>query len=240
MSAGTEDAAQHEVRIRSRHTEAEGQLRISLEVERPCREAHRHPGQFIELVLGEGASERGYFALLNAPGEGETFELLVRTDAADGGDAAARLGALPIGAAVRASGPLGAGFPLERIGKRSVRAVATGTAIAPARAAIDHLMRQRVEVLSLDYGVRSAQHVALASELARFSEAGITVAVHFSGLREGVLVGQLAHRGLMHRWSEVAIEEEVILAVGQLEMVAELRARWQVLGGDPRDVLHNY
>ena len=232
---------QHEVRIRARHIEAEGQVRISLDVEPAMRAAHLHPGQFIELVLGERPTERGYFALSNAPGEGETFELLVRTDAADGGDAAALLGGLAVGASVRSSAVLGTGFPLERIGKRSVRVVATGTAIAPARAAIDHLLRRReVEVLSLDYGVRTARHVALASELARFNEAGVTVAVHFSGFREGVLVGQLAHRALTHRWSEVAIEEEVILAVGQLEMVAELRARWQALGGDPADVLHNY
>ncbi len=228
------------MRIAARAPEAEGQLRISLDVAPEPRARHRFPGQFIELVLGTSASERGYFALLNAPGEGSTFELLVRTDAADGGDAAALLGALPIGASVPASGPLGSGFPLERIGKRSVRVVATGTAIAPARAAIDHLLRHRVEVLSLDYGVRSAAHVALASELARFSEAGVEVAVHFSGLRDGALVGTLAHRALMHRWSEVAAEEEVIVAVGQLEMVADLRLRWQALGGDPADVLHNY
>jgi len=232
---------QHEVRIRERHPEAEGQVRISLEVEPAMRAAHLHPGQFIELVLGERPAERGYFALWNAPGEGETFELLVRTDAGDGGDAAALLGQRAVGASVRASAPLGSGFALERIGKRSVRVVATGTAIAPARAAIDHLLRGReVEILSLDYGVRSAGHVALASELARFSEAGITVAVHFSAFREGALIGQLAHQALMHRWSEVAAEEEVILAVGQLEMVAELRAHWASLGGDPADVLHNY
>jgi NAD(P)H-flavin reductase len=236
----TADETQHTVCVRTRHVEAEGQLRISLDVADGARARHQHPGQFIELLFGESASERGYFALLNAPGEGETFELLVRTDAADGGDAAARLGLLDVRANVQAVGPLGDGFPLDRIGKRAVRVVATGTAIAPARAAIDHLLRHRVEVLSLDYGVRSAAHIALAPELARFSEAGVTVAVHFSAFREGVLLGQLAHRALMHRWSEVAVEEEVILAVGQLEMVAELRARWQALGGDPADVLHNY
>lgn len=232
-----------DARIVSRSVAAHGQLRFALAVPPEVRAHHRFPGQFVELspLRPDRHPEKGFFALLNAPGEGTTLDLLVRTDADVGGEAAALLVALSDGATVPSSLPMGSGFPLERIGGRSVRVVATGTAIAPARAAIVHLMRTReAPVLSLDFGVRSPAHVALGADLADFSRAGIEVAIHHSHPTEAGVVGAMAHEALFARWATDAPAREVVIAVGQLEMVEAVRERWASLGGDPADVLHNY
>lgn len=221
---------------------ATGQVRVSLAVLPEVRALHVHAGQFVELrpLRPDGQAEKGFFALLNAPSEGQTLELLVRTDALAGGEAAALLMALPMGHEVPSSTPLGAGFSLDRIGDRSVRVVATGTAIAPARAAIVTLLERGVRVRSLDYGIRSPAHVALEGELARFGALGIEVGLHYSQPTEHGVVGALAHHGLSRRWSLDAPRREVALAVGHPEMVQEVRAHWRSLGGDPLDVLSNY
>lgn len=238
---GFETGTVHATLLEREHV-ATGQVRMSLGVRADVRALHVHAGQFVELRPAgpDGQTEKGFFALLNAPNEGPALELLVRTDATSGGEAAALLMALPLGHEVPSSAPLGAGFSLDRVGARSVRVVATGTAIAPARAAIVTLLDRKVPVLSLDYGVRSPAHVALAAELTRFGAAGIDVGVHYSEPTEHGVVGSLAHHGLARRWSIDAPRREVVLAVGQPEMVRDVREHWVALGGDPLDVLSNY
>jgi NAD(P)H-flavin reductase len=245
--AAAQDVGPIDARIVSRAHAAHGQLRVALSVAPDVRARHRHPGQFVELapLRPDRHPEKGFFALLNAPGEGSTLDLLVRTDAEVGGEAVALLVALPDGAVVPCSLPMGSGFPLERARGRGVRVVATGTAIAPARAAIVHLLRTgEAPVLSLDFGVRSPAHVPLEADLLDFVRSGIDVAIHHSHpSKDGAdapLVGALAHEALFGRWDVDAPRREVVIAVGQLEMVAAVRARWQALGGDPADVLHNY
>lgn len=224
-------------RIAVREPAAVGQVRISLAVDPAVRALHVQAGQFVELF--GGTPDRGYFALLNAPGEGDHLELLVRTDAVTGGEAAARALALPLGAEIPTSAPLGAGFPLERATGRAVRVVATGTAIAPARAAITVLLARGVEVRSLDYGVRSAGHVALGSELERFRRVGVDVALHFSTPRDGAPIGALAQDALAARWTDASVGTEVVVAVGQPELALDVRVRWRARGGEPDDVLTN-
>lgn len=223
---------------------ARGQVLVRLGVAAEVRALYTRAGQFVELLpkRADGGVEKGFFALANAPFEGSTLDLLVRTDATSGGEAAALLMALPVGSSLASTPPLGAGFPLERIGERAVRVVATGTALAPARAAIVSLLAEGKRVLSLDYGVRTPAHVALAADLDGFREKAVEVAVHYSepdADGEGV-VGALAHHALARRWTLASPRGEAVIAVGQLEMVAEVRAHWRSLGGDPADVLHNY
>lgn len=224
-------------RLVGRAPAAAGQVQISLAVDPAVRAEHLQAGQFVEMF--PGTAERGYFALLNAPGEGEHLSLLVRTDAESGGEAAARLVGASLGTELPMSGPLGPGFALERAEGKSVRVVATGTAIAPARAAIVALERRRIRVRSLDYGVRSAAHVALADELQRFRAAGLEVAVHVSTPAPDGPRGALAQEALAARWTAASPHHEVVIAVGQPELARDVRARWQAQGGDPRDVLTN-
>lgn len=221
-------------RLVSRAQAAAGQLRVALSVDPTTRAEHRAAGQFLELY--PDTADHGYFALLNAPGEGELLELLVRTDAPSGGEAAARLTAAALGDAIPLRGPLGAGFPLERAAGRGLRVVCTGTAIAPARAAV---VAFEGAVLSLDYGVRSDDHVALRSELDRFAARGIAVAIHRSTPGASGPVGPVAQDGLEARWDEGAAAREAVLVVGQPELAEDVRRRWVLRGGDPRHVLTN-
>jgi NAD(P)H-flavin reductase len=224
-------------RIVGREPAAAGQVRVSLEVGAAVRAAHERAGQFVGLF--PGTTDRAYFALLNAPGEGERLELLVRTDAAAGGEAAARLLSVPVGDEIETTTPMGTGFPLERAVGKQVRVVATGTAIGPARAAMVVLLGRGDVVASLDYGVRSPGHVAIRDELARMREGGVEIAVHLSEPTEGRPTGTLAQDELARRWSGGAAAREIVVAVGHPAMVAEVRERWLAIGGDERDVLTN-
>lgn len=224
-------------RLVGREPAAAGQVRISLELDDAFRAAHVRAGQFVELFPETDA--QGYFALLNAPGERAGASLLVRTDADTGGEAAALLMRSGLGTQLPIRGPLGAGFALERAESKAVRVVATGTAIAPARAAIVALGARGLAVRSLDYGVRSEAHVALRDDLASFAEAGIEVAIHLSMPGPGGPRGAFAQDALAARWTETATRDEVVVAVGQPELARDVRERWIARGGDPLDVLTN-
>jgi NAD(P)H-flavin reductase len=226
-----------QARLVGREPAATGQVRVSLAVDGAFRAAHVQAGQFVELF--PEADEQGYFALLHAPGEQQHVALLVRTDAESGGEAAALLMRSSLGAEIPIRGPLGAGFALERALSKSVRVVATGTAIAPARAAIVALGARGVTVRSLDYGVRSGAHVALGEDLASFRRAGIEVAIHVSLPEPGGARGALAQDALAARWTDRSPHDEVVVAVGQPELARDVRARWRARGGDPLDVLTN-
>ena len=224
-------------RLVGREPAAAGQVRVTLEVEEAFRKAHARAGQFVELFPETDA--HGYFALLNAPGGNAGAVLLVRTDPESGGEAAARLMRSALGAELPIRGPLGAGFALERAEAKRVRVVATGTAIAPARAAIVALGARGLLVCSLDYGVRSEAHVALPEDLARFRRAGIEVAIHVSMPGPDGPHGVLVQDALAARWTEASTREEVVVVVGQPELARDVRERWLARGGDPLDVLTN-
>lgn len=239
------------------------QVAISLAVHPSLRAAHVRPGQFVKVVVpgATGAQHEGLFAMSNAPAEDTiehdgvddegvplgptpTLRFLLRTNNPEGGEAAAALATQRIGAPVLVSEPAGVGFELARARGRHLAFLATGTAMAPVRAAIEQLLAEPVGAreVSLDLGVRSAAHVAYAQELARYRVAGLDVHVHFSEPREdGRVVGTLAHEALLSRLVDRGrVRDTFVVAVGQTAMVKELRARLVALGAEAGDIVSNH
>jgi ferredoxin-NADP reductase len=230
-------------RLVARRPVAIDQVEIEVAAPEGALARFERPGQFCRVRVADaaGAAQEGIFAMFSAPHEG-ALRFLLRTPSPEGGEAADALGAMPVGSAVEITMPAGEGFPLERALERDVHFVATGTAIAPARAAIEAVLRARHRYgrLSLDHGLRSPAHLAIAGDAERWrTSAGMEVRLHYSvPAPDGTLRGVRAQDAVAEHvrdWSRAAF-----VAVGQPEMVEELRAIVAARGGDPTLVLHNY
>lgn len=233
--------------LASRRDVARDQIEILLEVPASLRARHERPGQFVKVaVTGEdGVGHEGVFAMWNAPHDAApTLRFLLRTNNPEGGEAAARLASLPLGSEILVSEPAGSGFDLGRARGRHLAFVATGTAIAPVHAGIEHALGTDVAAvtLSLDLGLRSPAHLASGSDLDRQRTRGLEVHLHYSEpATDGSVVGTLAHEALLARLAERGlVKDTFVVAVGQPAMVKELRARVVSLGGEAADVVSNY
>lgn len=120
------------------------------------------PGQFVELsILGVG---EGPFSLPSSPTRRGLFQLGIR-----------RAGSLTgylfdhvhEGETVGIRGPLGNGFPVEKLGGRDVLLVAGGLGMVPLRGLLQYLidLRERFGRVILLYGTRSPDHVLFRDEL---------------------------------------------------------------------------
>lgn len=218
---------------------------MTLEIAAPegALDRFERPGQFVRVRVAAdgGAAHEGIFAMLSAPGE-RALRFLIRTPNPEGGEAADRLAQLPIDSPVEITLPTGEGFPLERARGRDLVFVATGTAIAPVRSAIEFVLARRGDfgALTLHHGLRSPEHLAIASDVERWRAAGVDVLLHYSepqpdGSVRGVRVQDVAIERVAH-----IIQRAAFVAVGQTAMVNELRAMVAARGADPALVLHNY
>lgn len=199
-------------------------------------EAYERPGQFCKIKVG---GVEGIFAMYSAPGEpGARF--LVRVGNPEGGEAADALAALPDGSLIEMTLPAGEGFPLELARGRDLVFIATGTGIAPVRAAIEWVLMRREDygALSLDHGLRSDEHLAIAEDIARWREAGIEVRVHLSSPgNDGAITGTTVQRALRDRCPDLS--RAAVVAVGQPEMLESLLEEVVLCGGSPELFLKN-
>lgn len=135
--------------------------------------AYRAPGQYIDVRSPRGS---GYFALageLGAP----AWEVLVRSN----GDASDELVEAPLGTAFELSGPLGTGFPLERGHGRPLVVAVAGSALAVSRPILRHRCATGQAATTTVYiGAKTAQDVALASEVSAWARAGARVVLCLS------------------------------------------------------------
>jgi NAD(P)H-flavin reductase len=144
----------------------------------------------LEPVNGDGvdAFGPGQFSMLYAFGAGE-----VPISVSGGGEAGGRIGhtiravgaatsslcSIEPGQQVGLRGPFGNTWPLEEAEGGDVVIVAGGIGLAPLRLALNHLLANRdsYRAVSLLYGARTPDEMLFPSELQRWREAGINVAV---------------------------------------------------------------
>jgi NAD(P)H-flavin reductase len=197
-------------------------------------EAYARPGQFCKMRVGE---HEGLFAMYSAPGEPLRF--LVRVGNPDRGEAADAMAASPDGTPIVMSPPAGNGFPLELARGRDLYFVATGTGIAPVRAAIEVVLADRSSygAITLDHGLRSEGHLAIADDVARWRAAGVTVHVHLSTPDVNSVHGVTVQGALLARRPDLS--NAAVIAVGQNEMLAALRDDVVAMGGDGAFFLTN-
>lgn len=199
-------------------------------------DAHSAPGQFCKMRVAE---HEGIFAMYSSPTDREA-RFLVRVGNPDGGEAADALAALGDDTPVEMTLPAGDGFDLEVARGLDVRFVATGTGVAPVRAAIETVLAERDAYgeLSLEYGLRTEAHLAIDDEIDRWRRLGLDVRLCYSRLDEdGVLIGATVQSSLRERAPDM--RRACMVAVGQPAMLAELLSVMGELGGDAKRVLTN-
>jgi NAD(P)H-flavin reductase len=137
----------------------------------PLARAHARPGQVVKLRTPAG---EGFFALASAPDPGGWADLLLKR----GGKVAdaAVVAALP-GRTLELSEPFGAGFPVEAAEGRDLLLFAAGSAIAPVRALVQHLLRHRDRFgrITLFYGQRHGAEFAYRGEALAWERGGVRV-----------------------------------------------------------------
>jgi sulfhydrogenase subunit gamma (sulfur reductase) len=159
-------------RVSHARAEAEGLTHLELDVSgTPLGAAYRNAGQYVKVRV-DGAGESA-FALASAPGERGRFELLVKPGPA----VATALAALPPGAPVELSLPVGKGFPLEAARGKNVLLLATGSGISPIRAALQLIRAERAAYreVTLYFGARSPRAFAYGGELASWENDRVKV-----------------------------------------------------------------
>jgi ferredoxin-NADP reductase len=155
--------ARHELALTAREEVAEGTM--AFRFARPAGFAFK-PGQSVSVALidppPEPASARRTFSLASAPFEDQ---LMVATRMREGSAFKRALEALPIGAPVRLSGPLGA-MTLHEDAARPAVFIAGGIGITPFRSMLLQAGHERLEHrLYLAYSNRRREQAAFLGEL---------------------------------------------------------------------------
>lgn len=148
----------------------------------PAAGQHRTPGQVVKLHTPDHGD--GFFALASAPSGDGRAELLVKRGGAVADEVIA---AAATGAALDATPPFGAGFPLDRAAGRDVLLLAAGSGIAPIRAIVQHVLARRADYgrVALFYGHRHATEFAYRREHAAWRAAGVAVTLCCSAPADG-------------------------------------------------------
>ncbi len=199
--------------------------------------AHERPGQ---VVKAHTASGEAFFALATAPDPGGAAELLLKR----GGKVADALVAAAVpGRTIELTRPFGAGFPLDEAEGRDVLLFAAGSAIAPIRALVQHLMlhRNRFGRVTLFYGQRHGAEFAYRAEQLDWERRGVRVVLCPSAEDD-------AWQGLRGRVQEVARSlafggatpgEAVAFVSGMTAMVEDVRRTLASAGVPPERVHAN-
>ncbi len=200
--------------------------------------AHERPGQVVKARAGAGEA---FFALASAPDPGATAELLVKR----GGkvsDALVRA-AVP-GRTIELTRPFGAGFDVQDAEGRDVLLFAAGSAIAPIRSLVQHVMthRNRFGGVTLFYGQRHGAEFAYRAEHVDWERRGIRVVLCPSGADD-------AWPGVRGRVTDVARSlgfggakpaEAIAFVCGMTAMVEDVRRTLAAAGVPPERVRANF
>src|SRR6266581_6811039 len=118
------------------------------------------PGQFIQLSVPGGGEAP--ISLASPSLDDGTMELCIRQV----GHVTAMLHGLPAGAKVGVRGPYGNGFPVAEWRGKNILLLAGGLGIAPLRALLYFLLRQRAEFgeITLMYGAREPAAILFKEE----------------------------------------------------------------------------
>jgi ferredoxin-NADP reductase len=216
-------------RVLAAEPAGEGQVLLTVDAPPGYLDAHARAGQWCELRV-PGAVAAPY-ALYSTPAE-RCLVFLVRL-------AGAPIAEVTVGDTLEIARPEGPGFDLARAEGRDVVFLATGTGIAPIRAAIETVLARRASygALSLYYGVRDDRFVAVPDDLARWREAGVTVRVHAS--RPGT---EAAARYVQHLVEEDAPDptRTAFVAAGHPELVPALERYATSRGASESAVIDNH
>lgn len=197
---------------------------------------YRVPGQYVQIKEGEG--KPGFFAIANGPG-GETFEFAIK----GGSPLADALIAKRPGDMLAITVPAGKGYPMAEARGRDVVLFAAGSGIAPVRAVVHEILKQRDAYgsVKLYYGARTAASFAFDAELSAWLTQKIEVTRICSQPGTGTWNGITGHVQDVFRQRKPHVTAETcIFACGMKGMIEGVKAACQELGVPPTRVFQNF
>jgi NAD(P)H-flavin reductase len=211
-------------------------LRVALPP--PLAAAHVLPGQVVKIRTDAGEA---FFALASAPDPSGSADLLVKR----GGHVADAVIARAVpGGHLELTPPFGKGFPVAEAEGRDVLLFAAGSAIAPVRSLVQHLVRERDRFgrVTLFYGQRLGAEFAYVGEHLGWERRGVRVILCPSGADDAWL-------GLRGRVQDVAQSlafggaapgDAVAFVSGMTAMVEDVRRTLAQAGIPPGRVHANF
>lgn len=208
-------------------------VRVELAPDRDWSAAHVAAGQF-QVARATPDGPEAPFALYHAPHEGHLAWLVRAGDAP-----ATQIAALAPGDTVEATAPRGLGFDLAAARGRDVLFVGAGTGVAPIRAAVEAVLRDRGAhgALRVLLGVRGPEPLLDPGTLARWATLGVPVSVATSRHAPGG--GVLRRVQTFLEGAEAPRPGDAVVAAGPPALLDELRDRVRAAGGAGTDVLDN-
>jgi len=192
---------------------------------------HR-PGQVAVL---SAAGESGFFAIASGPAEAEELLFLVKVD-----DASV-FGGLAVGDRVELTAPLGGGFELGDARGADLLLVGAGTAVAPLRSVVLHVLARRAEFgrVTLVHGAREPDAFAFVDEHEGWRRGGIDVRLVASTRRPAARWS--GRRGwVQDHLGDLATPRTVALVAGMPEMELAVGLELERLGIPPAQIRGNY
>ena len=125
------------------------------------REFNFNPGQFIQLsVFGIGEAP---ISISSSPFNKDTIGLCVRKV----GDVTSAIHKLEAGSYIGIRGPLGNGFPVEKMKGKSLLFIAGGLGLAPLRSLINYVLERRDDFakITILYGAKNPGEILFTNEL---------------------------------------------------------------------------
>ena len=211
---------------------------LRVELPPPLSSAHVLPGQIVKIRTEPG---EGFFALASAPDQAGPVDLLVKRG---GRVADAVIARAEPGARLELTPPFGKGFPVDAAEGEDVLLFAAGSAIAPIRALVQHLIRRRDRFgrVTLFYGQRHGAEFAYLGEHMAWERRGVRVVLcpsraddAWQGLRGRV---QQVARSLA--FGGAAPGNAVAFVSGMTAMVEDVRHTLAQAGIPPERVHANF
>jgi sulfhydrogenase subunit gamma (sulfur reductase) len=139
-------------------TETEKYIELKI---KETREFNFNPGQFIQLsVFGIGEAP---ISISSSPFNKDTIGLCVRK----AGDVTSAIHKLEAGSYIGIRGPLGNGFPVEKMKGKNILFIAGGLGLAPLRSLINYVLEKRDNFakITILYGAKNPGEILFADEL---------------------------------------------------------------------------
>ncbi len=126
------------------------------------------PGQFVQIsVFGIGEAP---ISISSSPFKKDSFGVCIRKV----GDVTSAIHNLDVGAIIGIRGPLGNGFPLEKLQGKDILFVAGGLGLAPLRSMISYVLEKRDDFrkVTILYGAKSPGEMLFVDELETWKARG--------------------------------------------------------------------
>ncbi|MBI3832003.1 MAG: NAD-binding oxidoreductase [Planctomycetes bacterium] len=198
--------------------------------------AYTSPGQYMQIREGEG--KPGFFAIACGPGQ-DRIEFLIKR----GSPLADAIAAKRAGEHLSISAPAGKGYPMAEARGRDVVLFAAGSGIAPLRAVIHAMLKDRgaFKRVRLFYGARSAEAFAFAEEIEAWGSAGIEVTRACSQPGAQGWTGSCGHVQDAFRAARLELDSGAcVFACGMKGMVEGVKAACEACGVPAARVFQNF